>query len=354
MQILLVVIITLVMFGILIFVHEFGHFITARMFGVKVNEFAIGMGPVLYSKVSEKSGTKYSLKLLPIGGYNLLEGEDDESNDTNAFCSKPVWQRMIIICAGGFMNVLLGIIAMLIIVLSTRYFASNVIHVFVGETENEYIQEYQGLKSGDEILEVNGKKIAIADQVAYKIFSEGDKPFSFKVLRDGQEIIIDNVVFPTGEQGSIVYGIRNFYFKAEEKTFKGVIKQTFYGCTGAVTQIYDSLKGLITGKYGFEALSGPVGIGNAIDQAIETADTSLDGFLTIMNFLVLIAINLGLFNLLPIPALDGGRLVFLIIEGVFRKPIPRKIEAAIHGTFMYILLGLMVVVFFKDIFTVFK
>lgn len=343
-----VFLITVIVFGVLIFVHELGHFIAARIFGVRVNEFAIGMGPKLFSYKGKKSGTLYSLRLLPIGGYNSIEGEDGDSDSEDSFCTKPVWQRMIIIVSGALMNILLGFIIMTVIVLATKNYASNVIDVFVkSEGMTEYPTEYGGLKSGDKILKINGDRVHIADEVSYAIFNEGGSPVNVTVIRDGKKQIIENVQFPTAESGGVVYGMRNFYFKVEPKNFVNTVKHTFYGSINSMVQIFDSLKGIVSGKYGFKDVSGPIGVGEAIGEATKIGITPL------LTLTVLLAMNLGIFNLLPIPALDGGRLVFLIIEAIRRKPLPKDVEATVNGVGMLVLLGIVAIVAFKDVFMIF-
>lgn len=341
--------ITVIVFGVLIFVHEFGHFIAARIFGVRVNEFAIGMGPKIFSHRSKKSGTLYSLRVLPIGGYNSMEGEDGDSDGDGAFCTKPVWQRMIIIAAGAFMNILLGFIIMSVIVLSTKNYASSVIDVFVKEEGmTEYPKEYGGLMSGDRIVKINGDRVHVADEISYAIFNEGANPVNVTVIRDGKKTVIENVQFPTGESQGTVYGMRNFYFKIENKNFANTVKHTFYGSINSITQIVDSLKGMMTGRYGFKDVSGPIGVGEALGEAAKL------GASTLLTLTVLLAMNLGVFNLLPVPALDGGRLVFLIIEAIRRKPLPKEVEATVNGVGMTVLLGIVAVVAFKDIFMIFR
>ncbi len=344
-----VFLITVIVFGVLIFVHELGHFLAARIFGVRVNEFAIGMGPKLFSHRGKKSGTLYTLRLLPIGGYNSMEGEDEESSSEDSFCAKPVWQRMIIIVSGALMNILLGFIIMSVIVLTTKNYASNVIDVFVkSEGMTEYPTEYGGLKSGDKIIKINGDRVHIADEVSYAIFNEGGAPVNVTVIRNGEKKVIENVAFPTAESGGVVYGIRNFYFKVEPKTLGSTLKHTFYGSVNSIVQIFDSIKGILSGRYGFKDVSGPIGVGEAIGQAAKVGPS------TLLTLTVLLAMNLGIFNLLPIPALDGGRLVFLIIEAIRRKPLPKDVEATVNGVGMLVLLSVVVIVAFKDVFMIFS
>ncbi len=347
-------ILTVLIFGVLIFVHEFGHFIAARAFGVKVNEFAIGMGPKIFSKRSEKSGTLYSLRALPIGGFNSMEGEDEESDDSGSFSSKPAWQRMIIVFAGGFMNLLLGFIVMAILVLSTDTFASTKIDCFKTDTEGVYEQQYVSpgsgtiLMSGDEIYSINGRRIHIWDQLSYRIFMDGIEPIDMVVIRNGEKVELNDIQFEVAQQGNIKYAVLNFYVEPGVKNFGSVMKQIVFGSTNSMAQIFDSLWGLITGRFGFSELSGPIGVGGAVGDAAGM------GIESVMNLVVLLAMNLGIFNLIPLPALDGGRMVFLIIEAVRRKPIPKNIEATIHGVGMMLLFGLVIIVAFKDVFMLIK
>ncbi len=343
-----VVLLTVLVFGVLIFVHEFGHFFAARIFKVKVNEFAIGMGPKIFSFKGKKSGTVYSLRALPIGGYNSIEGEDGDSEDEGAFCKKPVWQRMIIIIAGAFMNLLLGIILMSIVVMMTDKYASTVIHSFVTEEEGVYAQEYQGLMAGDEVIKVNGKRVHIGDELIYRIFADGYEAVDLTVIRNGEVKELTGIKFPTAEEQGIVYGMRNFYVYAEQKNFVNTVKQAFFGSINSMVQVIDSILGLAGGKYGLESVSGPIGVGEVIGQAAEI------GIDALLMMAVLLTMNLGIFNLLPFPALDGGRFVFLMIEGIRRKPLPKNVEATVNAVGMLLLLGLVFVVAVKDIFTVIK
>ncbi len=344
MEIFWIFILTVLIFGVLIAVHELGHFLAARLFKVKVNEFAIGMGPKLFAHKSKKSGTLYTIRLFPIGGYNSIEGEDGDSQDAGAFCSKPVWQRMIIILAGGIMNLLTGIIIMAVLVLGSKQYVSNQIDVFFMKDENgNYVTEYEGLRSGDIILKINNDRVHIAEEVSYSIFNQGYVPVDVTVERDGVVMVIEDVSFPVENESGIYYGVRNFYFNTEPKNFINTVKHTFYGSFNSVVQVFDSIKGLVMGKYSVDQLSGPIGVGGAIGEAAKM------GADTVLNFVVLLSMNLGIFNLLPLPALDGGRFVFLVIEAIRRKPVPSAIEASIHSVGMILLLALAVFVAFKDI-----
>lgn len=337
---------TVLVLGVLIFVHELGHFIAARIFGVKVNEFAVGMGPKIFSRRGKKSGTIYSLRIFPIGGFNNIEGEDSESSDSGSFRSKPVWQRIIIIVSGAAMNIFFGMILMSVLVMlkDTQLATNQVSFPAQSEGVSTPVSYDSGLRSGDRIIRINNKKIHIGQQLSYAIFFDGSQPCTVTVIRDGNKLVMENFVFPTSEQGGIVHGVRDFYPTAEAKTPFTVAKHSFYGSINSVRQALESLWGIITGKYGIKQVSGPVGITEAIGQAANM------GLQYILLLSVMISMSLGIFNLLPIPALDGGRVIFLIIEGIRRKPVPPELEAKIHATGLMLLFMLSVVIAFKDIF----
>lgn len=355
MEINLNILIAIILFGVLIFVHEIGHFISARLCGVKVNEFAIGMGPKLLSFTGKKTGTVYSLRLLPIGGFNSMEGENGDSSDESAFCSKPVWQRMIIIVSGAFLNLLFAVIVMCIIVIGTDKLGTTIIASTsapeasedASEGEEAVSNTYEKLLVGDKILKINGKRVHIVDDLVYTVAFECTEPVSVTVLRDGEAVTIEGVIFPTYESGGVTFGSVDFYVTRAEKNFFTVISHSFYKCVSSMEMIWESIFGLITGKYGFDQVSGPIGVTEALGEATKS------GWTTVLNMLVLISMNLGVFNLLPIPALDGGRFVFLIIEAIRRKPVKPDIEAMVHTVGLLVLMLLMVVITFKDITSLF-
>lgn len=346
---LLYILIAILLFGVLIFVHELGHFLTARLFHVKIYEFSIGMGPKLISKKSKKTDTAYSLRLLPIGGFVSMAGEDEESDDENSLRRKPVWQRIIITAAGSVFNLLLGFLVMLFIVISMKSLGSTTIYSF----QDNASSQASGLMVGDTIVSVDGHRAHIASDMNYYILRYGTKPIDITVIRNGEKIVIEDVVFPTQMEQDILFGKYDFSVLADTKNFGTVIKNTFYQSVMTVRMVYDSLYDLITGKYGLQQLSGPVGITGVVtdyaQDAVEGKDSS-----PLFYLFVVLAINLGCMNLLPFPALDGGRIVFLIVEGIRRKPINPKVEGYIHAAGMVLLLLLMLVVTCKDIFTLIK
>ena len=354
MQMILYILLAILMFGSLIFIHELGHFLTARLFHVTIYEFAIGMGPKILSWTSKKDGTAYSLRLLPIGGFVSMAGEDEESDDEGALSKKPVWQRFIITAAGSVMNLLAGFLVMLILVSSMEYLDSTTGGGFREGATSIQTENEDGLMVGDEILRIDGKKVHVYYDMSYKIMRYGTKPVDITVLRNGEEVELSGVVFPTIEQQGVLFGNMDFSIILMEKSVGSVLKTSFYQSVYTVRTVLDSLYDLfISRKYGLEQISGPVGITKEITNQAQTAVEEKDSSGLWWLFIVL-AINLGTMNLIPFPALDGGRLVFLIIEGIRRKPFDPKIEGYIHGIGMMLLMLLMFVVIFKDIFMLFQ
>ena len=337
------VVLALLIFGFLIFIHELGHFLTARKFGVTIHEFAIGMGPKLYTHISKKTGVAYSIRALPIGGFVAMEGEDEESEDQNAFNKKPVWQRILITAAGAFMNIAVGILAMTVLVAVGNDLASNVIGGFSYTEEGTCYAEAAGLRVGDEIVAVDGVPVSIANETIYEIMRKGIEPLDITVLRDGERITLEDVLFPTIVDAGIRYGMVDFKVLLEEKTVGTVLKHAFFRSTSTIKMIWQSLYDLIRGRYGMEAVSGPVGVTKALGEAAE------EGVGDLVYLAVVISMNLGVMNLLPLPALDGGRLLFQLIELIRRKPVRPEIEGFVHFAGLVALMLLMVVVAVKDV-----
>ncbi len=344
------IILAVLVFGFLIFIHEFGHFAFARLFGVTVNEFSMGMGPKIISKKSEKSGTAYSLRLLPIGGYVSMAGEDEDSDDPAAFCNKPVWQRMIITAAGAVINIIAGVIAMAIIIMITGNLTGTTVEFF-GKFKSESVEfhstEEQGLMIGDMILMIGDKKVHISDDMRYAIQMNGKEPVDVTVDRNGKTVILEDVVFSNISESGLTLGLADFGTKAERLTLESVFRHTVWRSLSMMQSIWDSLGGLIRGDYGVDMMSGPVGIGS---EMVKIAEESYSDFAMIA---VLISINLGIMNLLPLPALDGGRLVFQFIELIIRRPVNRNVEGYIHFAGIVILMAFMLFITFKDIFSLF-
>ncbi len=340
----LYVLLAILLFGVLIFVHELGHFLTARLFKVKVNEFSIGMGPKIISKTSKKTGTAYSWRALPIGGFVSMEGEDRSSDDEGAFCKKPVWQRMIITAAGSLTNILVGFLVMFILMSNSVLFSNTVASFTDTAVSNEWIQE------GDKIVKIGNLNTHTGNDVVYAITRYGTSATNVTVLRDGEKMTFE-VVFGTTENGGYLYGERDFYLWTENAIDNGgfftLLKHSFFQSKLMITMVLDSLSDLIVGKYSIKELSGPVGV----TEVISDAASQHDG--TVWLYFVLIAMNLGVVNLMPIPALDGGRLVFMLIELIIRKPVPEKVENAIHTVGMVLLLAFMLIITVKDVINLF-
>lgn len=334
----LYVLLAICIFGLLILIHEAGHFFFARLFRVTVNEFAIGMGPKVISHTSKKSGIVYSLRLLPFGGFVSMAGEDEESDDPNAFHRKPVWQRFLITAAGATVNLVAGILVMSILVATSRALPSTTIHSF---DENSTSVQY--LQPMDTVTAVDGTRVYTFNDLLYEIMRKGVEPIDITVKRDGAEITLADVVFPTVTESGAVFGSVDFIPYAEEKTPLNVLKHASVRSASTIKMIWESLYDLIGGRYGMEAVSGPVGVTQAMSEAASA------GVANMVYLAVVISMNLGVMNLLPLPALDGGRLVFLLIEGIRRKPISRNVEGYIHFAGLAILMLFMVIVTFKDI-----
>lgn len=367
----------LFIFGIIIMVHEWGHFLVAKWMKVRVNEFAIGMGPKLVSW--GKGETRYSLRLFPIGGFCAMEGEDDGAptpaamggnadrdaadtendatvteSDSGSFAEKPVWRRILIVVAGATMNLILGFLVLFCTFAFCQTKAANGKVYFNSTTIAELPEDspaYEtGLRVGDTVLRVNGKRIATDMDLSMLMQSDEDGVLSMVVRRDGEKVTLPAVKFrlATDEESGTRYLIYDFKVQGIERNAWTTLKQAGKMEYSMTVMVWRSLGDLLSGRYGLNDLSGPVGtvdyIGDAVSQAV-----TLDGLRTLLTLVALITINVGVFNLLPLPALDGGRLLFLIIEGVTRKKIPAKYEGIVHFIGLLLLFALMIVVTFSDI-----
>ena len=437
------ILIGVLLFELIIFIHEFGHFITAKKSGIKVNEFSLGMGPKIFS--FGKGETKYSLRIFPIGGFCAMEGEDEESPEPRAFNNAKVWKRMIVVIAGAVMNIILGFVLMFVVVVQQDAYSSAEVQSFPATS----FSSCTGLQSGDVIKEINGYGISTSmdfnypistaelktvdgstleiykedcgnnlynmavslvqdknnklsdEQVskvnellskstneivkakskedAYSVYEnyykkindacgikdykvekivekETRKRYTADILveRNGEEKLLKNVQFftYTTKDNSDPQVSIDFYVKPIEKTFGSVISQTFKQTISTCKMIYASLGGLLTGKFGLKDMSGPIGIASAVTTVASESLSS--GFMSAVNSIIyvmmIITVNLGLFNMLPFPALDGGRFVFLIIEAIRGKSVPRKVEAIVNGIGMGLLILLMILITANDIF----
>lgn len=437
------ILIGVLLFELIIFIHEFGHFITAKKSGIKVNEFSLGMGPKIFS--FGKGETKYSLRIFPIGGFCAMEGEDEESPEPRAFNNAKIWKRMIVVIAGAVMNIILGFVLMFVVVVQQDAYSSTEVQSFPATS----FSSCTGLQSGDVIKEINGYGIStsmdfnypistaelktvdgstleiykedcgnnlynmavslvqdknnkLSDEQVSKVnellskstneivkakskedaFSvyenyykeindacgikdykvekivekETRKRYTADILveRNGEEKLLKNVQFftYTTKDNSDPQVSIDFYVKPIDKTIGSVLSQTFKQTISTCKMIYASLGGLLTGKFGLKDMSGPIGIASAVTTV--ASESLASGFMSAVNSIIyvmmIITVNLGLFNMLPFPALDGGRFVFLIIEAIRGKSVPRKVEAIVNGIGMGLLILLMILITANDIF----
>lgn len=467
----LYILLALFIFGVLIFIHELGHFLVARLCGVKVLEFAIGMGPKLISWTSKKTGTKYAIRLLPIGGFVSMLGEngmeavqgengvkEDAEGDTekkpsdadfflnsakedydpegsydpqkeyegmvfsaedakHAYCNQSVWKRILISLAGPAMNVILGFLLMAVMVVASGHesLATNKIGGFYVEytaeeaqqgfqkgdnlymingervysyedlrsvivanpnvpleitvlrwnekkTDTELVpltvslteedltrftaslSEDSGLRIDDTIVKVNSVPVHTFNELAYEIMNQGYKPLTLTVWRNGEKVVLENVIVPSEESEGVVMGIVDFIpYREYSFDFATIMKHTWFRSVSTVKMVFDSLGGLFSGRYGVEAVSGPVGITKTISDAAQM------GWINVLYLVTVISINLGVMNLLPFPALDGGHLLIYLIEAIRRKPMKKELEGVINFIGLIILLSLAVIIMIKDI-----
>ena len=341
------IILAIIFFGVLIAIHEFGHFSAAKLLGVKVNEFAIGMGPAIFKK--QKGETLYSLRCLPIGGYCAMEGEDEDTGDPRSFTIQPGWKKFIILVAGSLMNFLLGLLIVLIIYSSVAGFYSPVIAGFVDgcpyEGEN-------ALQVGDEIYKIDGRRIYFASNVS-TILSRGGETHDLVVIRNGEKVELDDFALTPREYEGYSSPMYGFSFGVEEATFWNTVKYSWYNTLDFVRTVWFALSDLVAGAVGVDELSGPVGIVSLINDVGQSAETAKMAISDIAYLGAFIAVNIAVMNLLPLPALDGGRVFFLLLNGVVhlvsRRRIPAKYEGYVHAAGMVLLLGLSAYVMYNDI-----
>lgn len=335
------IILAILAFGMLVIVHEFGHFITAKRGGVQVNEFWIGMGPTLLKK--EHNGTLYCLKLLPFGGACVMEGEDEESASEHAFGKASLPRRMLIVAAGALMNFLVGFLIVLAVIQPNGPNGGYIVSTIDSVNPVSTAAAAGGLQAGDEILEVDGYNILMRSDFEIALARGADTTYEVVVRRDGEKITLPAVTLePTieGEDGRKMIGLT---FAEQPDSIGMHINMAVRTSVNYARMVWASLGMLVTGQVGVDQLSGPVGVAEVMAT---TASYSIAAFLQLVAF---ISINLGVMNLLPLPALDGGRLVFLILEGIRRKPVPAKYEGYIHAAGLMLLLALMVYVTGQDI-----
>ena len=351
------IIFAILIFSFLIFIHEFGHFITAKLSGVQVNEFAMFMGPAIWKK--QRGETLYSIRCIPIGGYCAMEGEDQDTDNPRSFQKAAWWKRLIILVAGSAMNLVAGFL----IVVLVNSFALTPIPEIESLRTGSALMEEGGLQADDVILQIDGYAVEHTSDFD-KILGKNDeaKKLDVLVLRDGKQVLLQDVTFELREFQQDAEGEAGLYYgltwKTRRLTFGEVISHSWLDCVSFVEMVWMSLGMLFSGEAGVGDLTGPVGIvGMMSDMANASASVS-SAVLNMLYFGGFIAINLGVMNMLPIPALDGGRVFALLITTaivkITKKPVNPKIEGYIHAGGMILLLGFMAFVMFKDIFTIFK
>ena len=325
-------------FGLIIALHEFGHFFTAKLFKIKVNEYAIGMGPALFKK--RRGETLYALRLFPIGGFVQLEGEDEDSADPRAFGNQKAWKRFIVIAAGATVNILLGLLLICVMLGADKEVPSRV----VSDISTSMSEDANGVRVGDEVLKINGTKVFAGRDLYYDLYRDDDGVFDIVVKRDGKKLKLESLpVAYSAEEGFC-----DFIVGTKKTTLLNIFPAAVNETASMTKQIWLSLIDMIRGKYGLKDLSGPVGtigiVADTASEAIEERDYSF-----IIFILAFITVNIGIVNLLPLPALDGGRLLFIFIEMIIRRPVPKKFEAIVHAAGFVLLIGLMIFITFNDI-----
>lgn len=347
----LYVIIAILIFGVLIATHELGHFLSAKLLGVRVNEFSVGMGPLLFKR--EKGETLYSLRALPIGGYCAMEGEDDDSADPRAFGRAAGWKKIVILCAGAAMNFITG----LIIILALYSQATGFVLPTVAGFLDGYGLENCGLQAEDVVVSVDGHRMYAYSNLNLYLGRAGDT-VDWVVERDGRRIVLEDIHMPlqerTDENGKVTYlrglSIGRVVLPA---TIGNKLLYSWYGALDFVRLVWISLGDLVSGAVGLRDLSGPVGIVDTMSEVGSQSATPMDAMQNIAYLAALIAVNLAVMNLLPLPALDGGRIFFLLLNGVLyaiaHKKIPAKYEGYVHMVGLALLMGLMLVVTLSDV-----
>ena len=328
-------ILAIILFCVMIFPHELGHYIAAKRLGVKVNEFAFGMGPVIWKK--QKGETLHSIRLFPIGGFCSMEGEDEDAHEPRAFNNKKAGQKTIILAAGSFMNVLCAILIMSIVVGVLGFTTTTIDTVSEGSPA-----ETAGIMAGDEITAIDGQPIEAWTDVSAAIASAEGGQIIMTVQRDGRTL--EAAVTPEQTQdGAYLIGITS---RVSHNPFRAVAegaKSTW----NITVSMFQTLSQLFTGQLGADSLSGPVGMVQMVSQTTQYGWWYY-GFLT-----ALICINLAIINMLPLPALDGGRIIFVIISMITGRPVSQKVEGTVHFVGIMLLFGLMAYVTFNDITRIF-
>ena len=340
----------ILLFALLIFIHELGHFAAAKACGIRVIEFSLGMGPAIFKK--QKGETTYSIRCLPIGGFCKMDGEDEESDDPKAFYKQKWWKRIIVLAAGGIMNLLAGLIVWTVIIsMSPMIDVPKVDALIPGGAA-----ETAGILPGDVIYKIDNTRINMQNDVHYSMYRKEGNPVNITVVREGEKKTF--LLTPQYNKGEQRYMI-GYMGSAVENNFLLTIQHGYYETVFFSKTILNTLGDLLIGKIGMSNLSGPIGIisevGGAVNKAAqEDPSQAAEGRANIVLLFLLITINLGLFNLLPFPALDGGRMVFVIVEAIRKKALPPEREGLVHLIGFGLLMMLMIFATSQDIWRLFN
>ena len=352
---LLYILLAILLFGVLIAIHEFGHFFTAKLLGVKVNEFAIGMGPALWSR--QKGETLYALRAFPIGGYCAMEGEDEDTGDPRAFTRQAGWKKVIILCAGSFMNLVLGLVITVVLLLGISQARAPVITEFANGFQH---QGADGLLAGDRIVSVDGHGIWVYADVQTYLSRNGGEGVDLVVERDGKRITLKD--FPMFRydyeyDNGIYHGFGLIFGQVDDLSIPERIAQGWAQTFDFARIVWLSLGDLVTGRVAVSELSGVIGVVDVVSEVGAESESVAEGVQNVFYFMALIAVNLAVMNMLPIPALDGGRVFFVLLNGIVyavsRRRIPEKYEGYVHAGAFVLLLVLMAVVAFHDVWNIF-
>ena len=341
----------ILVFGVLIAVHELGHFMAAKACGVRVNEFSIGMGPALWKK--QKGETQYSLRLFPVGGFCAMEGEEEDSDDPTALNNQGFWAKLLIFAAGAAMNFIAGLLIILILYADAQAFY---VPVVAGFADGCPLESADGLQEGDRLLRIDGEKVYVYSDISLLMGLNKTGAFDLQIKRNGEVITLRDFTMERREytdQNGKAYTGYGLYFGAEEATLGRKLSYSWNNAMDFARLVRLSLQMLVTGQAGVKDLSGPVGIVSTMTQVGEQAATTRAAVENIAYLAALIAVNLAVMNLLLLPALDGGKIFFLVINAVsmqlFKKQIPAKYENYIHFAGLILLLALMAVITFSDV-----
>ncbi len=343
------ILLAILIFGLLIIVHEFGHFIAAKSLGVKVNEFSVCMGPALIQKTVGE--TTYSLRAIPIGGFCAMEGEDEASDNPRAFTSAKWWKRLIILVAGSFMNFLAGFVIIMLVFSGAQAFGTPQIEsVYPGSAMEE-----AGVLPGDTLCSIDGQRVYLDSDVSLLLSRLRTDRADLVVKRNGEKITLSNALiekreFEVDGEKRLLYGIN---LHVEEATFGALLRNSWYSCVDFSRMVWMGLSDLITGRAGLRDVGGPVTIVHTMSETGKAASTTAAGVQNVFYLAAFIAVNLAVMNMLPIPALDGGRVFFLLVTTVLemflRRKINPKYEGYIHAAGMILLLALMAFITFHDV-----